>query len=52
MGRAVNNTVKEETQMKISEYDDELRGWDPTDPDPKNPWIEFKKQNERENEEL
>ena len=47
-----DNTVKEETQMKISEYDDELRGWDPTDPDPKNPWIEFKKQNERENEEL
>lgn len=26
---------------KISVYDEELRGWDPTDPDPQNPWREF-----------
>lgn len=46
----VDNTLKMETQMKISDYDDELRGWDPTDPDPRNPWIKFKMQNKGENE--
>ena len=46
----VDNTLKMQTQMKISDYDDELRGWDPTDPDPRNPWIKFKMQNKGENE--
>ncbi len=27
--------------MKISDYDDELKKWDPTDPDENNPWIEY-----------
>ena len=26
-------------QMKISEYNSELRKWDPTDPDKNNPWL-------------
>ena len=42
--------VSEETKAKIkndielSEYDETLRGWDPTDPDPNNPWKEYNKQ--------
>ncbi len=35
--------------LKISGYEEELKGWDPTDPDPDNPWIEYKKQNKGEN---
>ena len=38
------------TQMKISEYSDELRNWDPTDPDPRNPWIEYNKHDKGDNE--
>lgn len=30
------------TAMKISGYSDELRNWDPTDPDPENPWKTYK----------
>lgn len=29
---------------KISEYPDELRNWDPTDDNTKNPWIEYKQE--------
>lgn len=29
------------TAMKISGYSDELRNWDPTDPDPENPWKTY-----------
>lgn len=32
-----------ETPKKISDYNEELRGWDPTDPDQQNPWLEYKK---------
>lgn len=42
--------TKEKMQIKISDYSDELRGWDPTDPDPKNPWIEYREQNKGEND--
>ena len=42
-------TAKKELPLKISEYDEELRNWDPTDPDEKNPWIEYRKQNKGEN---
>ena len=45
------NTIKEKT-LKISDYSEELRGWDPTDPDPKNPWMEYKELDEGEIEEL
>ena len=38
------------TPMKISEFSDELRNWDPTDPDENNPWKEYQKQNEGKNE--
>ena len=34
---------------KISDYDDELKGWDPTDPDENNPWREYIEQNKGEN---
>lgn len=30
--------------MKISSYSDELRNWDPTDPNPENPWNNRKKE--------
>ena len=30
-----------EAPKKISDYNEELRGWDPTDPDPQNPWLEY-----------
>lgn len=44
------NKVKKEISMKISDYNEELRGWDPTDPDSNNPWIEYLKQNKGEND--
>ena len=30
---------------KITEYDEKLRGWDPTDPDEDNPWLAHKDKN-------
>ena len=30
------------TAKKISSYSDELKNWDPTDPDPRNPWKTYK----------
>ena len=36
-------------KMKISEYSNELKCWDPTDPDENNPWIKYNKQNKGEN---
>ena len=33
---------------KISGYDETLRGWDPTDPNPNNPWINQSKKEEAE----
>ena len=42
--------LQEELLIKISDYSDELRCWDPTDPDPKNPWIEYREQNKGEND--
>jgi len=41
--------LNKELPLKISDYDEELRKWDPTDPDPNNPWIEYKKTNKGEN---
>ena len=41
--------IEKKLPLKISEYNDELRGWDPTDPDPANPWLEYKIQNKGEN---
>jgi len=32
------------TEMKISEYSEELKNWDPTDPDINNPWLKIKKE--------
>lgn len=40
--------ISKEKIMKISNYDDELRGWDPTDPDPDNPWTKYNEQDEGE----
>ena len=34
--------------MKISDAPDDVRGWDPTDPDPNNPWPEYLKKLEEE----
>ena len=34
----VNEIVAVNQPIKISEYDEELRNWDPTDPDENNPW--------------
>lgn len=34
--------------MKISDAPENVRGWDPTDPDPKNPWPEYLKKLEEE----
>ncbi len=28
--------------LKLSSYDEELRNWDPTDPDVNNPWLQYK----------
>ena len=36
-------------KIQISQYNENLRNWDPTDPDKNNPWIEYKKQNKGEN---
>lgn len=33
------------TAKKISEYPDYLKGWDPTDPDYRNPWRTYKEDN-------
>lgn len=33
------------TAKKISDYPDYLRNWDPTDPDPKNPWHTYNESN-------
>lgn len=41
--------IEKPVKMKISDYSDELRKWDPTDPDESNPWLEYKKHNEGEN---
>ena len=40
------------TAKKISDYPDYLKGWDPTDPNPQNPWHNYKEevQNEVKNE--
>ena len=35
----------EENNFKLSDYPDELKGWDPTDPDQNNPWIIYNEQN-------
>jgi len=37
-----------ENKFKLSDYPDELKGWDPTDPDPSNPWISYNEQNKGE----
>lgn len=34
---------------KISNAPKNIRGWDPTDPAPNNPWIEYLKENEKDN---
>lgn len=41
-------SVKQEKLLKISEFDDELRNWDPTDPDMNNPWLKYKEQEKGE----
>lgn len=33
------------SSKKISSYSEELRNWDPTDPNPNNPWTNHKEQN-------
>lgn len=33
------NATSDISPVKLSEYDDQLRGWDPTDPDENNPWL-------------
>lgn len=40
---------KDIISKKISNYDNELKGWDPTDPDQNNPWREYIEQNKGEN---
>ena len=37
--------------MKISDAPDNIRGWDPTDPDPKNPWSKYLEEQENKKEE-
>ena len=39
------------TAMKISNAPDNIRGWDPTDPDSRNPWPEYLKSLEESEEE-
>ena len=36
------------TAMKISDAPSDVRGWDPTDPDPNNPWPDYLKKLEEE----
>lgn len=36
--------------IKISKFSDELRNWDPTDPDKNNPWLNYEEINKGENE--
>ncbi len=38
------------TTMKISDAPSDIRGWDPTDPDSRNPWPEYLKKLEEEKE--
>ncbi len=40
------NIIK--NNFKLSDYDESLRGWDPTDPDSSNPWKEYNEQNKGE----
>lgn len=42
------SNIKANVPLKITNVDEELKGWDPTDPDENNPWIEFREQNEGE----
>lgn len=44
-----DKTGVKKVQMKISGYSEELRGWDPTDPDPSNPWLSYIDEDEGEN---
>ena len=37
-----------ENDFELSNYDESLRGWDPTDPDENNPWIEYRNNNKGE----
>lgn len=39
------------TARKISSAPKNIRGWDPTDPNPKNPWKEYLKKQEKEKKE-
>lgn len=41
-------TINKKATRKISDYSEELRNWDPTDPDSNNPWREYKELNEGE----
>ena len=41
-------TNKIKNDIELSNYDELLRGWDPTDPDPNNPWKDYDKQNKGE----
>lgn len=41
--------IKTNTPLKITNADDKLKGWDPTDPDEKNPWKEYQEQYKGEN---
>ena len=43
-----NIVINDKNIKKISNYSDELKGWDPTDPDPDNPWTKYNEQNEGE----
>lgn len=40
--------LKIQLPIKISDYGEELKNWDPTDPDLNNPWREYEIQNEGE----
>ena len=45
----INESSAQNVPLKLSDYAEELKGWDPTDPDENNPWIEYRKQNKGEN---
>ncbi len=47
-GEEQSNIVYRKKQLKISEFSENLRGWDPTDPDPNNPWLKYNEINEGE----
>lgn len=42
------NVIKANLPLKITNSEDKLKGWDPTDPDKNNPWKEYKEQDEGE----